>query len=334
MWNPDAYLEQLYVRHEEMRRAKGTFPARRPMLKQRLAEALGSFSEASPDLHPVTLERTECTDHVRERVEFGTLEGLRVPAYVLIPRGRSGRLPAVLALHGHGYGSREIVGLSPDGSTDNLANPGIHGNYALELVRRGMLVIAPEIIGFGDRQLAEHKQAGKPSCFTLAAHLLLYGKTLAGLRVHEVLRAVDYLLTREEADPARVGCIGFSGGGLVGAYASALDERFRATVLSGFTSTFRGSIMPIDHCLDNYIPGILQHAELPELIGLIAPRALFVESGDQDNWFPIDSVQEAVAYLTRIYTEAGVPERLQTDLFVGKHEVKGRRAYEWLSSAL
>ena len=86
----------------------------------------------------------------------------------------------------------------------------------------------------------------------------------------------------------KIGCMGISGGGLVAAFTSILDERIKATVISGYTSTFKGSIMDRRHCLDNYIPGILEYTEMPDLIGLIAPRALFIEAGTADHLFPLD----------------------------------------------
>ncbi len=307
----------------------------RSRLKQRLTDAL-AIPLPVDELRPRLLERVVLADHIRERVEFGTFGGLRVPAYVLLPKGPLRGNPAVLAVHGHGYGSRQISGLLPDG-TVNVGKPDVHGNYALELVRRGLVVLVPEVFGFGDRRLAADLEAGEVgsnSCQALAAHLLLYGIPLAGLRVQEALRALDYLATREEVDPQRIGCFGFSGGGLVGAYASALDARIRATVLCAFANTFQGSIMHVRHCIDNYVPGALDIAELPELIGLIAPRALFIELGEQDPIFPAITARAAVEHLQRTYAHEQAEARLGVHLFPGVHEVNGRQAYPWLVEQL
>jgi dienelactone hydrolase len=330
-------MEALYRDFEARRNAQAS-ANRSEALKQHLMASLGSFSHLRTELNPQLLQRVEFEDYVRERVEYSTLAGLRVPAYVLIPKKRanSGKIPAVLALHGHGYGSREIVGLASDGS-ENLTNPGNSGNFALELVKRGMLVMAPEVFGFGDRRLEADKQAGQvgnSSCYTLASHLLLYGLSLAGLRVEEARRALDYLVTRPEADPERLGGIGFSGGALLAGYTAALDQRLKATVLCAFTNTFKGSIMAVEHCLDNYLPGVLGYAELPELIGLIAPRPLFIVSGDKDPIFPVASLKQALAALQEIYKQAGAENALQFDVFSGSHEVNGQKAYPWLTGML
>ncbi|WP_077622595.1 hypothetical protein [Sediminibacillus massiliensis] len=90
---------------------------------------------------------------------------------------------------------------------------------------------------------------------------------------------------------------------MVAAFTAALDERVKATVLSGFTNTFKGSIMAMHHCIDNYLPGILRYAELPDIIGLIAPRPLFVEAGEEDPIFPVEHVRTALSRLKKIYQD-------------------------------
>ncbi|MDQ0873971.1 dienelactone hydrolase [Paenibacillus sp. V4I3] len=339
MWNPDSIMENLYQSYENKRlqqKRDENVEQTKIRLKRHLVKSLDIALEEQDELRPVLLERTELEDHFRERIEFGTVWGFRVPAFVLLPKGLTERRAAVLALHGHGYGSRQIVGLHPDG-TENTGKPDLHGNYALELVKRGFIVVVPEIIGFGDRRLAADQkdgQVGNSSCQTLASHLLLYGISLAGLRVQEARRALDYVLSREDVDPARVGCFGFSGGGLVAAYTAAIDERIKATVLCAFVNTFKGSIMQIRHCIDNYLPSVLEYSELPELLGLLVPRPLFIESGQQDPIFPIKTVETAIRYLRQVYAEAGAGEMLGVHLFEGVHEVNGSQAYPWLVEAL
>lgn len=308
------------------------------MLKERLQSSLGSFEDMRSPLEPVLLERVEYDEYIRERVEIGTVTGLRMPVYVLIPKAGNrpvepGKLPGMLALHGHGYGSREVVGLAADGTILQQKKGG-HNSFALELMKQGHIVVAPEMIGLGDRRLIRDTKPGKDrsSCVSLTGQLLMYGMSLAGLRVFEALRALDYLSSRSEVNPDQIGCMGFSGGGLVAAYASALDERIQAAVLCAFTNTFKGSILSINHCIDNFIPGVLDYAELPELIGLIAPRPLFIESGENDPIFPSASARTAIEIIRDIYRKEDALDRLQYDIFPGVHEVNGRAAYPWLLS--
>jgi dienelactone hydrolase len=338
MWNGDAWLERQYEEALSQHRSKAESELaneRRPMLKTALREAIGSF-EANPSVVPKLLESVQCDGYRRERVELSATPGLAFAAYVLIPDHAEGPLPGVLALHGHGYGSREIVGLLPDGSPDD-AVPGIHQHFALQLVKRGMAVIAPDVIGFGERRLQadliEDPQAGS-SCYRLSTQLMMLGKTLTGLRVTEALKAFHYLASRPEVDAERIGAMGFSGGGLIAYVAAVMEARIKATVLTGFANTFKDSIFAVHHCIDNYTPGLLQYAELPELIGLIAPRPLFLESGERDPIFPVAGFRKAADAIKEIYESVDADESFDTDIFPGAHEISGRRSYDWLREAL
>ncbi len=332
MWNPDSYLKKLTSDIQPRLKFHQSSDWRqwKEELVKRFTSLLGGFPEQPAALEAVVLERVRFDDYIQERVEITTYEGLRMPLYVLIPRQDQQKFPSVIALHGHGYGSREIVGLEPDGSIRS-GDPGLHKDFAVELVKRGFIVAAPELIGFGDRRFEVDKEAapGKSSCFHIAAQLLLAGQTVAGYRVYETMRVVDYLQTRGEVQHQQIGCMGISGGGLVAAFTAALDERIQATAVSGYANTFADSIVKVGHCLDNYIPGLLLEAEMSDIIGLIAPRSLLIESGDQDRVFPVAGARKAVEALERIYDSVGASDRLETDFFHGGHEISGAKAYDW-----
>ncbi len=337
----EAYLKSLTERAASEREAKRPSAAgerRDEELRATFRRLLGHFPEQRMEpSEPLLLERTPCDGYTRERVEIATLEGLRMGVYILTPdRAASSDLaPAVVACHGHGYGSREIVGLEPDGR-ERKAAPGLHKDFAVQLVKKGFVVAAPELIGFGDRKLEEDKtdEPGKNSCFKLAAHLLLTGRTLAGLRVSETRRVIDYLQERPEIDASRIGIMGISGGGLVAGFAAALDERIRCAVVSGYASLFAESILDRNHCLDNYIPGVLMEAEMSELLALIAPRGLWLESGAADRVFPQAPARKAFEELKRRYAELDAGEAVQADFFEGGHEIHGTPAYAWLRERL
>ncbi|OMF74196.1 dienelactone hydrolase family protein [Paenibacillus glucanolyticus] len=339
MWEADTLLEHMYneaMRGAKDRQASMSSSERKLLLKQVLRQLIGEF-EINANHKPVLLERVPCEGYVRERVELSAVPGVSYAAYVLIPDGSQGKtMPAVVAVHGHGYGSREIVGLGEDGSTDT-DQPGIHRHFAVELARRGMVVIAPDVAGFGERRLMADlaRDPDSPnSCHRLSTQLMMHGKTAAGLRVAETLGAVGHLAERPEVQPGRIGIMGFSGGGLISFLCAALDERIRAAVLAGYPNTFKDSIMEIRHCVCNYIPGILNHAELPEWLGLMAPRPLFLESGTHDPIFPAAGFNAAVDRLREIYRREGSEEKLQTDLFPGAHQISGRHSYDWLFEQL
>ncbi|SER51744.1 Dienelactone hydrolase [Gracilibacillus ureilyticus] len=331
----DQLFEQFYNQAlEDSIKAVG--PVERKLtLKMNLLNLLGDFSDLEEEkvaFQPEILEIKEFGEYTRELIILPVTDVLEIKMYVLTPNNDKETYPSVLALHGHGYGVKEIVGLKADGTEDE-GIPGIHQHFAVQLVKRGLKVFAPEVIGFGERMLTRDVEQGKQnSCEAMATNLLMEGKTLAGLRVWEARQVLNYIEGRQDTEPGRIGMMGFSGGALVTAYTAALDPRVKATVLTGFTNTFKGSIMSMRHCIDNYVPGILNYAELPEWIALIAPRGLFVEAGINDPLFPNKHVKEAITVLEEAYQSR--PEKFSYDMFEGGHEISGRKAYDWLNKQI
>lgn len=338
MWTGDQYLNNLYEKAEEQRGRESeqlSAAQRKQNLTRSLAESLGQFDRVRKQT-PVLMEEKLFEGYTRTRVELSVIDGVSFGAYVLKPTSAtntaSSKFPGVIAVHGHGYGSRQICGMLEDGSEDT-GKPDIYNHFAIQLVRKGFIVIAPDVIGFGERRMLAdlaNDPNSPSSCYTMSTHLLMLGKTLTGMRVAEMQGVLDYFAEREDVDAERMGIVGFSGGSLISYVLAALDERIRATVLIGFPNTFKDSIMAVHHCVCNYVPGMLLQAELPELIGLIAPRPVFLESGDADPIFPVKGFHNAVEQLQHIYKESDSPDSLAYDLFPGAHEVSGRNSFDWL----
>ncbi|WP_054859854.1 alpha/beta hydrolase family protein [Gracilibacillus sp. JCM 18860] len=334
----DELFDQFYD-HALTDSVKAVGPVERKLtLKTGLLNLLGDFSQLEEEMltaKPELLEKREFPEYTRELFLFPITPLLECKMYVLTPKSEQNFYPSVLALHGHGYGVKEIVGLKENGGEEDDGEPGIHQYFAVKLVKKGGLkVFAPEVIGFGGERMLTRdiKQGKQNSCEAMATNLLMEGKTLAGLRIWEARQVLSYMEKHPDVNADKLGMMGFSGGALVTAYTAALDLRVKATVLTGFTNTFRGSIMAMRHCIDNYVPGILNFAELPEWISLIAPRALFIEAGDKDPIFPHRSVLEAIKEIEEAYHNR--PEKFAYDIFPGSHEISGRKAYDWLKNQL
>jgi hypothetical protein len=157
---------------------------------------------------------------------------------------------------------------------------------------------------------------------------------MVGWRTYDVMRTIDWIGTRKELDPARVGCMGISGGGTVTLFAGALDQRIKASFMSCSLNTFRDSIMSISHCIDNYVPGILNWAEMYDVAGLIAPRAFFSEAGDKDNIFPVVASRSSFARLKKIYETFDAAPMAEQEVFDGAHAFWGKRALPFLAKHL
>jgi hypothetical protein len=156
------------------------------------------------------------------------------------------------------------------------------------------------------------------------------GASVAGLRVIEGRRLVDYLETRKELDTRRLGAMGISGGGMHTFYSTCIDTRIQACVVSGYYSTYRDSILAMHHCPCNFVPGIHAFGEMHDLVGLIAPRPMLVEAGKRDGIFPIGAVKRSVARGRNVYRVFGNGAGIETDYFEGGHQISGTRAYDFL----
>lgn len=311
----------------------------REALYRRLVDLLGGFPLERPPLQATVLASKDETDYRWEKVAFQSEPDLYVPCYVLIPHRSSPPYRPVIALHGHGSGgAAHVVGLIVDEA--NRAAEEVHirkhnYDYGRQLAQHGFMVFVPEQRGFGERMEAGPDMVqGDPmwlsSCRALVFNAILLGKTAIGLRVWDVMRTLDYIRSRPEATVSGVGCLGLSGGGTTTLFAAALDPRITVAVVSGYFNTFRASIMARRHCECNYIPRILQYAEMSDIAGLIAPRPLLVESGTEDDDFPVEGARSAYRELQRIYEALNAPERLDIDVFPGGHQFSGRKAFDWL----
>ena len=102
----------------------------------------------------------------------------------------------------------------------------------------------------------------------------MFGRTLIGERVWDIMRLIDYATTRREIDAGRIAITGNSGGGTISMFAAALDERIGVSVPGCYFCNHVQSIGSIHHCMCNYFPGMATLAEASDIAGLIAPRAL------------------------------------------------------------
>ena len=104
-------------------------------------------------------------------------------------------------------------------------------------------------------------------------------------------------------------------------------------MISGYLNTFRDSIVSLSHCIDNYVPGILNWAEMYDVAGLIAPRPLFVESGERDNIFPIAASRASFARVQKVFQVFGA-SAVEQETFDEAHSFWGKRGLPFLAKNL
>jgi dienelactone hydrolase len=312
---------------------------------------------------PEVVGRWEGRDYTQEKVMFSTTPWFRVPAYVLIPKGRKGRSPAVVDLHSHGgmfvYGKEKVMPV-PEGEHPAITNYR-RENYggrstSLELCRRGFVVISIDCFYFGERRTLFgsdlekygldrkkysledieylNQRAGEGEG-VLARSLFWAGTTWQGIAHWDDIRTVDYLVTRAEVDPERIGCVGISMGGDRTVYLAGLDERIQCAVVVGWMSTLRSMIQKyvLTHSFMHFLPGLTRFLDLPDLIGCMAPKPLMVQQCSKDELYPLDGMQESLKKITAIYSKAGAASKFEGRFYDHPHifsiEMQ-QDAFNWL----
>ena len=320
--NADSYEDALKIGISIKEKARGIFSL----------EKLSAMA-TEPKLVP-TGKVLDYPEYTLKKYSVEILEGLNSLVYILEPKNPTKKTNGVVALCGHGYGVRQILNISKKGNKkhfnyfDNYQN-----NFAAEMAKRGCTVIAPELFGFGEARLFHDLR--KPfyisSCDELSHHLLPYGLTTASVRVAQALMCAKVLREMSLVDESKVSLMGISGGGLTALYASVLDDSIYKTVICGYVNTFRDSIFARWHCPDNYIPHILEVGEIYDFASALAPKKLFIESGEKDKLFPIEASKKAHESIKRVYSLMNAEDKLHIDVFPGKHAVCGRKSFDWLS---
>jgi cephalosporin-C deacetylase-like acetyl esterase len=250
---------------------------RRALLKDHLLAAWGGFPETPCDLEPRKFGEFEREGYRVEKLMFQTRPGVWMTANAYVP-SKPGRLPAILNVHGHWAGAKQ--------------DPVVQSR-CIAAVKLGFFVLSVDAFGAGER--ATGKKLGEYHGEMAAATLLPVGLPLAGLQVYENMRAVDYLCTRPEVDPERIGITGASGGGNQTMYAGAFDERFRCVVPTCSVGNYQ-AYLSAACCLCEVVPGALTFTEEGDVLGLAANRGLMVTSATKDAFqFSVDEAKKSVA---------------------------------------
>jgi len=307
-----------------------------------------------------------------ETVRITATPAYRIPARVLIPEGGKGRLPGVVALHCHSgryvWGHEKVLSRAGEHPALREFRDRVYGRpFAEALARRGFVVLVIDAFYFGERRLRpemleaasapgetrnqlralaglaadtpEWFQAVNSLCGSYehltAKTIFAAGATWPGILAWDDARSLDYLASRPEVDPKRLGCVGLSIGGLRAVYLMAADPRLKVACVAGWMTAFRHQLRNHlrSHTWMAYLPGLYPWLDLPDAAALLAPGALLVQQCGRDALYPVSGMKEAVEKLKKIYTKAEARERFRGAFYDLPHSFRPEmqeEAFAWL----
>jgi len=296
--------------------SKAAWERQRRQVRAQLWELLGALPPRPKKLAVEPLKREDRGDYLLEKFQFDNGAGATVPGYLLLPKKSSGKSPAVLYCHWHGgqydIGKEELFRTN---ATPVPAGPA--------LVRRGYVVIAIDVYGFGERNGAGPggpAETGGAGEMTASKFNLWLGRSLWGMIVRDDLIALDYLCSRPEVDAARVGVTGISMGSTRTWWAMALDDRLKAGVGVCCLTRYQNLIVQEGlkyHGIYYFVPGLLRHFDTEAAVALAAPRPLLFLSGETDAGSPAEGIRVIERKVTRAYELYGKAENFQSCIYPG-----------------
>jgi len=301
-------------RDEELARLKspGQWSSRQEQTRARLPEFFGDFGPKCP-LNARITGKLDRPHYVIEKLIFESQPGYHCTANVYLPKRRKFPLPGVLLTCGH----------AAEGKAYHL-----YHECCLGLVLKGYVVLGLDPTGQGERSEYFEATTGKPLVpLTVSQHHYLgrpswlVGRSLAGYRTLDCVRALDYLIGRTEVDPQKIAVVGNSGGGIMALLITAVDQRVKVCA-----AAHPGGSME-----QTFLTG--QRTVEADILSLIPPRpCLFIvgkDSGEESGH------RRKMDDMLRFYRGLGAEvDRCRMDIVDGVHDMKKPKresAYAWLN---
>lgn len=290
----------LNERHDQINDLKSLsdWKARQQSIRGTLDDAIGTFPKKTP-LNAKVVKTIKKDGYKVEHIIYESQPEFYVTSSLFIPDGLSGKSPVVIYCSGH--------------SAIGYRNPTKSQHRILNLVKKGFIVFAFDPIGQGERMQYFDPTSGKSSIGgpTLehsypGSQVFVSGSSLAKYMIWDGIRAIDYLCSRKEVDPQRIGINGLSGGGTQSAYIAAFDDRIKAAApgnyITSFTRLFE-SIGPQD-AEQNFFNGIRLGLDHADLLEVRAPKPALMITTTRD-FFSIQGARETAEEVARVYRAYG-----------------------------
>ena len=303
--------------------------ARQKRIRDWMADAVGGFPEKSP-LNARTTGGFVRDGYRVEHLIFESTPRFYVTANVYVPTNARVPFPAVLGVAGH----------SVEGKAAETYQ------YAwIGLVKRGFLVLAIDPPGQGERSEYFNAETGKSTIPAgvrqhdmAGTQCLLTGAPFARYEVWDGIRAVDYLLTRGDVDPAKIAAAGNSGGGTQSAYLAVLEPRLAAAVISCYITDWEHLWeKPGPQDAEQNFPGFLSSGlNFGDFMIAFAPKPVAMLTATRD-FFPIAGARATYAEVRRVFGVLDAAERagyFEHDDDHGWHKPRREATYRWMTKWL
>ena len=320
-------------------KSKDDFQQWQRALLAELTQALGA-DPAPVDLNPHIEWQREEDGLLKSCILLDTEADYSVVALVYMPIDTPAdhSTPAIVCCHGHGdFGKDSVMGVQKPDEPKRQEEIDFHNfDYGLQMAKHGFITIAIDSRSWSERD--EKRHLVYPERDPCNVHFIrgsMMGINLLALDIWDYRRTIDYLLTLDQVDPNRIGAMGLSFGGTMTTWTSLMDQRIKAADIICYSDRFEDfAVGRGNFCGSQMVPNVFTIADLPDLHGLIAPRPLLVEIGKQDECFPVKSAMSCYHEVEKIYAAAGVPEKLELDLFEGIHQFGGNKAFDFFDRYL
>jgi len=281
----------------------------RPEYRRQLLEMLGldPFPEKTP-LRAAVMGTTDHNDFTVENLHFQSMPRLYVTANLYIPKGLSQPAPAILYVCGHGPVKKDGV---------SYGNKVRYQHHAGWFARHGYVCLIIDTLQLGEIEGIHHGTYRYKMWWWNSR-----GYCPAGVEAWNCIRSLDYLQTRSEVDPDRLGVTGRSGGGAYSWWIAALDERIQAAVpVAGITDLQNHVVTGCveGHCDCMYIVNTYRW-DYPMVAALVAPRPLLISNTDKDGIFPLDGVVRVHERVREVYRLYDAEKNLGLHITEGPHK--------------
>jgi hypothetical protein len=297
---------------------------RKEVVRSKLLDILGGLPDYKGPLNPRITGQLRSDSYTIEKVIYESLPGFYITANLYRPNV-PGRYPAVLLQSGH----------TQEGKPENQ-------RLAANLAMKGFVVLCFDPIGQGERVQTYSRQLDEPLAgwsvpehIQMGAQTELIGEGLARYFIWDAMRSLDYLTSRSDVDPSRIGAAGCSGGGALTTYLGGLDPRLKVVVPACYPSSFQLLFATDGPDAEMVIPNFLASGlDTADFVELSAPTPWLLQTTETDEFhFSHEGVRLVYEEARKWYSIYGLPDKVGFLLGPGSHGmplVSREAVYEWM----